>query len=50
MSVEQIAAWIKDPTFKDPARVGKPVAMPRLFPSALTEQDVSDVAEFVAHL
>jgi alcohol dehydrogenase (cytochrome c) len=50
MSVEQIAAWIKDPTFEDPARVGKPVAMPRLFPSALTEQDVSDVAEFVAHL
>jgi alcohol dehydrogenase (cytochrome c) len=46
MSVGEIAAWVMNPTPKD----GRGVAMPRLFPSALTERDVSDVAEFVAHL
>jgi cytochrome c5 len=45
-SVDAIAAWVMNPV-----SAGKPQgtsAMPRLYPSVLTERDVRDVASFVS--
>jgi mono/diheme cytochrome c family protein len=46
LSVEEIAAWIMNPV----ARKDSSGAMPKLFPSVLTQQDVFDAAAYVAAL
>lgn len=46
LSLPELSAWIMNPV----ATIDTGLKMPRLYPSALTEQDVFDVAAFVAAL
>jgi PQQ-dependent dehydrogenase (methanol/ethanol family) len=48
LSVEEIAAWIMNPVAKKNSTNG--AVMPKLFPSALTQQDVFDTAAYVGTL
>ncbi len=48
LSLEELAAWIMNPIARGDAANG--LTMPRLYPSALAEQDVFDVAAFVGTL
>ena len=47
LSLEEIAAWIMNPVARKDSAGG--AVMPRLFPSALTQQDVFDTAAFVGY-
>jgi alcohol dehydrogenase (cytochrome c) len=46
LSLPELSAWIMNPV----ARTDSALMMPKLYPSALTEQDVFDVAAFVGAL
>ena len=48
LSPQELSAWIMNPVAARDAANG--LVMPRLYPSALTEQDVFDVAAFVGTL
>jgi PQQ-dependent dehydrogenase (methanol/ethanol family) len=48
LSLEELAAWIMNPIARRDAATG--LTMPRLYPSALAEQDVFDAAAFVGTL
>jgi alcohol dehydrogenase (cytochrome c) len=48
LSLPEVSAWIMNPVAS--ADAGSGPAMPRLYPSALSEQDVFDVAAFVGSL
>jgi alcohol dehydrogenase (cytochrome c) len=45
LSLQELSAWIMNPVARRDASGG--LAMPRLYPSALADQDVFDVAAFV---